>query len=174
MVLARLYAPASEPGLRLLVGLSHYGLPGLLAELRAELKAAVADGALNAAKVDGLTYLWPADTELDSAPAAVAVSGVRIVGPFDPHVWDRRRFEHLHGWPYRFEAYTPPARRVMGYYALPLFWAEKAVGWANLKVENGELVSDIGLIPGVRRTATFEKALRAELERYRAFLGLST
>ncbi|WP_293912294.1 crosslink repair DNA glycosylase YcaQ family protein [Deinococcus sp.] len=172
MVLARLYAPASEPGLRLLVGLSHYGMPGLLAELRAELKAAVNDGALTSAKVDGLSYLWPEGTELDSMSAATSASGVRIVGPFDPLIWDRRRFEHLHGWTYRFEAYTPPARRVMGYYALPLFLADKAVGWANLSVKGGELVSDIGLIPGLRRTAAFEKGLKAELERYRRFLGL--
>jgi uncharacterized protein len=172
MVLARLYAPASEPGLRLLVGLSHYGMPGLLAELRADLKAAIKERALSSAKVDGLTYLWPADTELDAVPATVPVSGVRIVGPFDPLIWDRRRFEHLYGWTYRFEAYTPPAKRVMGYYALPLFLAEKAVGWANLKVEHGELIADTGLIPGVRRTAAFEKSLKAELERYRGFLGL--
>ena len=168
MVLARLYAPASEPGLRLLVGLSHYGVPGLLAELRAELKAAVNDGVLSSARVDGLAYLWPADTALD----ADSPSGVRIVGPFDPLIWDRRRFRHLHGWTYRFEAYTPSAKRVMGYYALPLFLAEKAVGWVNLSVKGGELVSDIGLIAGVRRTASFEKSLGAELERYRGFLGL--
>ena len=41
-------------------------------------------------------------------------------GSFDPVVWDRRRFEHLWGWPYRFEAYTPLAKRVRGYYAMPL------------------------------------------------------
>jgi uncharacterized protein YcaQ len=42
---------------------------------------------------------------------------VRFLAPFDPLVWDRRRFEHLWGWPYRFEAYTPAARRTRGYYA---------------------------------------------------------
>ncbi|WP_425146856.1 DNA glycosylase AlkZ-like family protein [Deinococcus sp.] len=168
MVLARLYAPASEAGLRQLVGLSHYGMPGLLAELRAELKAAVKDGELIRAEVDGLSYLWPADQTPEGDPPA----GVRLVAPFDPLVWDRRRFEHLHGWAYRFEAYTPPAKRVLGYYALPLLYAGKAVGWANLKVSGGELISDIGLIAGIRRTAAFERALAAELERYRTFLEL--
>ena len=32
----------------------------------------------------------------------------------------RARFEHLWGWAYRFEAYTPPAKRVRGRYAMPL------------------------------------------------------
>jgi uncharacterized protein YcaQ len=36
---------------------------------------------------------------------------VRFLAPFDPIVWDRRRFELFWGWPYRFEAYTPPRTR---------------------------------------------------------------
>jgi hypothetical protein len=32
---------------------------------------------------------------------------LRLLAPFDPVVWDRRRFELLWGWAYRFEAYTP-------------------------------------------------------------------
>ena len=169
LVLARLYAPASEPGLRLLVGMSHYGMPGLLAKLRAELRAMIGDGELASARLDGLTYLWPAA----EPPQADAPAGVRLVAPFDPLVWDRRRFEHLHGWAYRFEAYTKPEKRHLGYYALPLLWNERAVGWANLSVSGGELVSEIGLIPGIRRTAAFERALKAELDSFRVFLNLA-
>jgi hypothetical protein len=47
-------------------------------------------------------------------------------------VWDRRRFEHLWGWAYRFEAYTPAPKRVRGYYALPLLWRDRVIGWGNL------------------------------------------
>ena len=36
---------------------------------------------------------------------------VRLLAPFDPVVWDRRRFELLWGWAYRFEAYTPVKKR---------------------------------------------------------------
>lgn len=53
---------------------------------------------------------------------------VNFLAPFDPLVWDRRRFEHLWGWSYRFEAYTPPAKRVRGYYAMPLLWGERVIG----------------------------------------------
>ena len=52
--------------------------------------------------------------------------------PFDPIVWDRRRFEHLWGWAYRFEAYTPEAKRQFGYYAMPLLWGDRVIGWVNL------------------------------------------
>lgn len=164
LTLARLYAPVSEPGLRLLAGLAQNEVPGL----RAELKAAIKDGALTRAVVDGLAYLWPAG----EVPQGEARREVRLLAPFDPLVWDRRGFEHLHGWAYRFEAYTPAPKRQLGYYALPLFWGERAVGWANLTVRRGELEAGIGLIPGVRRSAAFERALGAELDRYRRFLGL--
>jgi uncharacterized protein YcaQ len=35
-------------------------------------------------------------------------------------VHDRDRFELLWAWVYRFEAYTPAAKRKLGYYAMPL------------------------------------------------------
>ena len=57
---------------------------------------------------------------------------VRFLAPFDPVVWDRRRFELFWGWAYRFEAYTPVRKRKLGYYALPLLWRDEVLGWANL------------------------------------------
>ena len=64
---------------------------------------------------------------------------VRLLAPFDPVVWDRRRFEILWGWAYRFEAYTPQVRRTFGYYALPLLWRDRVIGWGNLTVRQGVL-----------------------------------
>lgn len=167
-LLAHLYGPLPEASLGYLVGLSGFGLPHLKTTLRAAFKLAVKE-TLMGAKVDGLRYVWPAEWELEQPSLP---SGLRIVGPFDPLVWDRRRLEHLHGWAYRLEAYTPPAKRQFGYYALPIFWAERAVGWANLRVEAGELKSDVSWLPGVRDTAALRKGLVEELTRYRAFLGL--
>ena len=64
---------------------------------------------------------------------------MRLLAPFDPIVWDRRRFELLWGWTYRFEAYTPAPKRTLGYYALPLLWRDAVIGWANASVRNGRL-----------------------------------
>lgn len=165
-LLAALYGPLPEASLRYLVSLSGFGFPHLRGELKAALKGAVKEE-LAGATVDGVKYVWTAE----QTPAdADAPRGVRIVGPFDPLVWDRRRFEHLHGWPYRFEAYTPAAKRRLGYYALPVLAAGRAVGWANLKVDGGELEADLAFTPNFRQTAALRKDLEAELNRYRAFL----
>ena len=97
---------------------------------------------------------------------------MRLLAPFDPIVWDRRRFELLWGWAYRFEAYTPAARRVRGYYALPLLWRDRVVGWANLSWRDGVLSHTLGYVaasaPG---EAGFARALDDELARLRRFLA---
>ena len=71
--------------------------------------------------------------------AAAADDRVCLLAPFDPVVWDRCRFERFWGWPYRFEAYTPAPKRKLGYYALPLLWRERVVGWVNVTVRAGRL-----------------------------------
>src|SRR6202008_2631285 len=97
--------------------------------------------------------------------------GVRLLAPFDPVVWDRRRFELLWDWSYRFEAYTPVKKRTRGYYALPLLWRDRVIGWGNLSVKNGALHADLGYVSGRRpRDRRFTRALDEELERMRAFL----
>jgi uncharacterized protein YcaQ len=88
-------------------------------------------------------------------------------------VWDRRRFELLWGWSYRFEAYTPAARRRFGYYALPLLWRDRVIGWGNLSVVRDELRPDVGYVAArPPRGRAFAEALAAELERLRGFLGV--
>jgi len=89
-------------------------------------------------------------------------------------VWDRARFELLWGWTYRFEAYTPVAKRKRGYYALPILWRNRVIGWGNLSVKNGELTSEFGYIKSPPRDRTYKQELEAELARMRFFLGLAS
>ena len=91
-------------------------------------------------------------------------------GPLDAK-WDRRRFELLWEWPYRFEAYTSVSRRKLGYYALPMLWSDRVIGWANLAVSDGTLRSEIGFV-GSPPSGVFNDELEAALDRMRRFLGL--
>ena len=78
------------------------------------------------------------------------------------------------GWAYRFEAYTPAARRKLGYYALPLLWRDRVVGWGNASVTaRGELALSLGYVDGrAPLDAGFSQALEEEVESFRRFLGL--
>ena len=124
------------------------------------------------AEVDGITWLWPVGENPVSRRHAPD-DAVRLLAPFDPVVWDRRRFEIFWGWAYRFEAYTPAPKRVRGYYALPLLWGQQVIGWGNLALRDGVLTPDIGYVAGkAPRSAAFRAALDDELGRMAAFLGL--
>lgn len=123
------------------------------------------------AEVDGLRWAWPAG-ENPASKRHAAPDGVRLLAPFDPVVWDRRRFEAFWGWAYRFEAYTPAPKRLRGYYALPLLWREHVIGWANLAWRDGVLTPDLGYVAGrAPRDHAFRNALDDELERMTNFLS---
>jgi len=121
------------------------------------------------ARVEGVAWSWPAETTI----AGEVRDEVRLLAPFDPIVWDRRRFELLWGWAYRFEAYTPLAKRQLGYYALPLLWRDRVIGWGNAFVTAGVTRVELGYVSGKRpRDRGFTHALDAELDRLRAFLDV--
>jgi uncharacterized protein YcaQ len=120
---------------------------------------------------DGVDWYWPEHEQPRSFRHAID-DRVRLLAPFDPIVWDRRRFELLWHWPYRFEAYSQAPKRKFGYYALPLLWRDQVIGWANLSVKDGVLMTEFGYAAGAPRVRVFPRELDAELERMRVFLRL--
>jgi len=165
------YAPLPSASLSQLVAYLRGGAPQWSALYGAALERA--RQRLAGAWVDGVHWYWPA-AERCAARRWQSPDDVRLLTPFDPLVWDRRRFEMLWGWAYRFEAYTPAHRRQLGYYALPLLWRDQVIGWGNVAVVDGALRAQIGYVSGrAPREAGFRAALQAELERLECFLGLS-
>ena len=167
-VVVRKYAPLPARSLSELVHHLRGGVPQWADARRAALLRAHAR--LAWADVDGQRWYWPADETL---PRSSAVSDeARLLTPFDPVVWDRRRFEAFWGWAYRFEAYTPASQRKLGYYALPLLWHDAVVVWANVSVRAGRLLPEVGFFGPRRSDAAFCNALDDELHRLHRFLGL--
>jgi uncharacterized protein YcaQ len=123
------------------------------------------------ASVDGSDWFWPSG-ENPASRRHQPDDAVRLLTPFDPIVWDRRRFEQLWGWPYRFEAYTPAPRRKLGYYALPLLWRDRVVGWANVGVHDGRMQLTVGFVGERITDPAFAAELDAELHRLHRFLRL--
>jgi uncharacterized protein YcaQ len=167
-VVVHKYAPLPAASLSTLVRRLRYAVPQWTGELSLALERAKAR--LAHARVEGVEWYWPSDwAPAGDAPGQV----VRLLAPFDPVVWDRRRFEMLWGWPYRFEAYTPVPRRTLGYYALPLLWGDRVIGWGNLSVKNATLQPEFGYVAsGPPRGRLFRQALEEELDRVRRFLAV--
>jgi uncharacterized protein len=166
-VAVRIYAPLPGASLSYLVRRLRYAAPQWQGELKNALERA--RQRLSHTRIHDVDWYWPPD--LDPVRAAPP-DAVRLLAPFDSVVWDRDRFELLWGWKYRFEAYTPEPKRTRGYYALPLLWRDRVIGWGNLSVSNGELRSAFGYIDSPPRDRIFKCELATELDRMHAFLGL--
>lgn len=162
------YAPLPAASLAKLVLRLRYAVPQWTRQLGPAL--ARAEQRLGHARVDGVDWYWPAAENPRAARAARPDRRLRLLAPFDPAVWDRRRFELFWNWPYRFEAYTPVAKRKLGYYALPLLWRDQVLGWANLTWQSGSLTTSLGFVGTGPKDPAFTRALDAELARMRAFL----
>lgn len=166
-VVVNIYAPLPATSLSYYVRRLHYAVPQWQEEITSALQRARAR--LAHARVAGVDWYWPNE---ENPRRAGAPGAVRLLAPFDPVVHDRARFETLWGWIYRFEAYTPAANRKLGYYALPLLWRDRVIGWGNLAVKDGNLKSDLGYMAGQPpRDRAFRQELEAELARIGAFLG---
>lgn len=167
LIISNIFAPVTEKCLRdasapLRRSLSQpLNTKTIIAEL---LKS----GELEKLIVDGVDYLYPSGSLIRNE----VPPNVRLLAPFDPLVWDRRRFEHFWGWAYRFEAYTPPAKRLRGYYALPMLWKDSIIGWANVRVEKRVMSVEVGYADKKPVDPEFSSELEKEIERLEIFLNL--
>jgi uncharacterized protein YcaQ len=164
------YAPLPAASLGQLVSLlSGGGAP----QWRGQRAAALSRAKARLAKehIGGVDWYWPADERIPRRRGE-GDDTVRLLAPFDPVVWDRRRFELFWGWAYRFEAYTPAPKRKLGYYALPLLWRDQVIGWGNVSVNGQGLKTAFGYVAGAApRDAAFRGALADEVDRLHGFLG---
>jgi len=165
---SNLFGPTSERFLMAEIRQYSYLVPTRV-ERRKLIYRLIDESILSKVTVDGIDYISPKCSPIRKKQP----DSVKLLAPFDPVVRDRDRFEHLWGWTYRFEAYTPAAKRVRGYYALPLLWREDIIGWANAKVSKGRLNIEIGFERNPTNQSAFKNALEVEVSSLAVFLHLA-
>jgi uncharacterized protein YcaQ len=157
-----------------------YGTGDTAARLRRTARL-VAAGLLLPVEVEGLRktrYVIAGERALlDETEAGPGRAGaVSFVAPLDPIVWDRRMLRDLWGFEYRWEIYTPAARRRHGYYVLPILFGDRFVGRIEPRLDRarGRLaVLGIDFEAGFDplEAPGFVSALAEALEAYRSFVG---
>ncbi len=107
--------------------------------------ATLADAGLVPVRVEGWRQPAWADPGALAALSAGELRGRRtrttLLSPFDSLVWDRDRTERLFGFAYRLEAYVPKAKRVHGYFAMPVLAGGRLAGRVDPAREGRSLVA---------------------------------
>jgi uncharacterized protein YcaQ len=112
--------------------------------LREKFKQALQSGQVQELQVAGIKtkyYVWESEWQeyLDAQTLQVH-SGVSIMAPLDPLVIDRQMLVDFFDFFYRWEVYTPSAKRTVGYYNMPILYEGQFKGQIALfKDKQGRL-----------------------------------
>ncbi len=98
---------------------------------------------------------------------AAAARGPHLLAPLDPLIYDRRVTERLWDFDYTWEVYTPAAKRVRGYYALPVLAGTEIIGHVDPKAER-----EAGRLRVVSRRVRRGHRVAPAVQALAEFLGL--
>ena len=106
---------------------------------RGEIVAVTVDGIRGQRYLigDELPLLAQAERELaaEAGGESAAPTGCSFIAPLDPLLWDRGLLVPLYGFDYRWEVYTPAAKRRWGYYVLPILFGDRLVGRIEPRID---------------------------------------
>ncbi len=97
-----------------------------------------------------------------------------FLSPFDNLFWDRDRDEMLWDFFYRIEVYTPKAKRVYGYYVMPILHGCELIGRIDPKVDRKKkrlIFNNLHLERGVKLNGALNRGLIGAIEEFMAFHG---
>lgn len=77
----------------------------------------------------------PLFESIENRDSKIENSSPRLIAPLDPLIYDRRVTQAVWDFDYTWEVYTPAAKRVRGYYALPVLSGHEIVGHVDPKAD---------------------------------------
>lgn len=105
-----------------------------------QVDAVIGDSGLVPVEVEG----WGRPAWADPAALADAPRGrhrTTLLSPFDSLIWDRPRTARIFDFTHRLEAYVPRAKRIHGYFAMPLLTGGRLAGRVDPAREGSTLIA---------------------------------
>lgn len=83
---------------------------------------------ITAFSIEGIDDIFYADEDFfGGSSGRIREDYVRFMAPLDNMLWDRTMVERIFDFAYRWEVYTPVAKRKYGYYVLPVIYNDRFV-----------------------------------------------
>ena len=135
------------------------------------------EGLLRRLEIEGSGREWfissgtlEAASSASSAPSGRAV----LLAPLDNMMWNRDLLEDIFDFRYRWEVYTPAAKREYGYYVLPILFRGRLIGRCEPAMDrkrNVLVLKGFWLQDGIHPASGDYEELRAMFARFCGFLG---
>ena len=129
-------------------------------------------------KIEGIKedFYAPKDFSKYLKADATQSDYARFIAPLDNIMWDRNLLESLFDFEYRWEVYTPAAKRKYGYYVLPVLYNGSLVARFEPEPVNQAgafIIKNWWWEDGVKKDKMMQSAIQNELDRFSRFLGVS-
>jgi len=112
---------------------------------------------------------------INEASSGRAVSArCELLAPLDSFLWDRKLIKTLFGFDYTWEIYTPREKRKFGAYVLPVLYADRLVGRAEIICDRKAKIMHVKNVwyeADIKQTKGLSAALKKSLQRFAALNG---
>lgn len=138
-----------------------------------ELAAMLKEGQVLELKIEGLkeTFYTTAD-KLEALATIRPQKKIHILSPFDNAIIQRRRLAQLFDFDYTIECYVPEARRVYGYFVLPILYGDTFAARMDAKADVATqtlLVRGLWIEEGYKVSEIFIRALAKAIKQFAIF-----
>ena len=151
---------------------------GIKNDLKNQIEQMLSDGEIIQVTVQGNPNPYFSRTDIvELAASARVAKKVHLLSPFDNLVIQRKRMVHLFDFDYQIECYVTAAKRVHGYFCLPILFGDQLVGRLDPKADrkNHRLnVLNLVIEKEIKQMDTFVNQLARKLKEFAVFNDCDT